>query len=134
MGGIIIGQEVAKAIGHKRVFNVPHVFAERTISGFQFRRGLTIPKDTNVIIVEDVVTTGRSVMELSQLIRMHGGNVVAVASMINRSNNRDPFPGAHYVSIVSTLTTNWDPEDCPLCNQGIPTEKPGSHDAVHRLL
>jgi orotate phosphoribosyltransferase len=134
MGGIIIGQEVARAIGTERTHHVPHMFLERTISGFQLRRGFELNNTKFVIIVEDVVTTGVSTAEAMAAVRLRGANVIAVASIINRATDHLPFGNVPYEYLLKVDAQNWYPEQCPLCVKGKEVEKPGSRGEIPRLL
>ena len=90
------------------------------------RRGFTIPKGAKVLVVEDVVTTGGSVKEVIELVKSLGGEVVAVASITDRSNGKVDF-GVKYVALISMDIVSYEPEECPLCKEGkIELVKPGS--------
>lgn len=119
VGGILMGYEMARQL------NVPNIFAERENGNMTFRRGFAVPKGANVIVVEDVVTTGGSVKEVVKLVQDNGANVSAVASIVDRSNGKVDF-GVKFVNLVSMDVISYEPEDCPLCKQGLPIYKPGS--------
>jgi orotate phosphoribosyltransferase len=78
-----------------------------------------------VLVLEDVVTTGGSVREVIELVRKHGGQVVGVAALVDRSNGQVDF-GVPFQALISLDVASYDPDDCPLCRQGIPAVKPGS--------
>ena len=82
MGGIVIGYEIG------RLLNKETIFAERTNNKFTFRRGFEINKNSKVLIVEDVITTGKSSLECSKLVEEQGGEVIAYACIIDRSNGK----------------------------------------------
>ncbi|MBI2787536.1 MAG: orotate phosphoribosyltransferase [Elusimicrobia bacterium] len=119
MGGLMIGHEVARAFG------VRHYFTERVDGVVQLRRGFALKPGEKVIVVEDVVTTGKSTKEVFEVVRASGANVIGALSIIDRTDGaldlRAPYAALWKVSI-----TAWKPEECPLCKNGIPAIKPGS--------
>ena len=119
LGGIIIGQEVGRALG------VRAIFAERQDGGLMLRRGFSLDRGEKVLVVEDVVTTGGSTKETIEVARAAGADVVAAASIIDRSGGERridvPF---HALARVSLPT--YAPDVCPLCAAGVPVVKPGS--------
>ncbi|MCI7401941.1 MAG: orotate phosphoribosyltransferase [Christensenella sp.] len=120
IGGILMGYEVARQL------KKPNIFAERENGVMTLRRGFTIPKGAKVLVVEDVVTTGGSVKEVIELVKSLGGEVVAVASITDRSNGKVDF-GVKYVALISMDIVSYEPEECPLCKEGkIELVKPGS--------
>ena len=120
IGGILMGYEVARQLG------VPNIFAERENGEMTLRRGFAIEKGTKVVVVEDVVTTGGSVKEVVKLVQSMGADVVAVASLVDRSNGNVDF-GVKYVNLISMEVTSYEPDECPLCKEGkIELVKPGS--------
>ena len=118
LGGVVIGQEVARALG------VRAIFAERQDGGLRLRRGFIIGETDRVLVVEDVLTTGGSTRETIQVARAAGGRVVGAASIVNRG--RDVELGVPYVSLVQIDLPTYEPDTCPLCAQGMPVVKPGS--------
>jgi orotate phosphoribosyltransferase len=118
LGGVVIGQEVGRALG------VRAIFAERQDGALTLRRGFIIGESDRVLVVEDVVTTGGSTRETMQVARAAGGQVVGAASIVNRG--RDVELGVPYVSLVTIDLPTFEPDKCPLCAQGMPVVKPGS--------
>ena len=118
LGGIVIGHEVARALG------VRAIFAERQDGGLTLRRGFIIGETDRVLVVEDVLTTGGSTRETIQVARAAGGRVVGAASIVNRG--RDVELGVPYVSLVQIDLPTYEPDTCRLCAQGMPVVKPGS--------
>ena len=118
LGGVVIGQEVARALG------VRALFAERQDGVLTLRRGFIISEADRVLVVEDVLTTGGSTRETMQVARAAGGQVVGAASIVNRG--RDVELGVPYVSLVQIDLPTFEPDKCPLCAQGMPVIKPGS--------
>ena len=120
IGGILMGYEVARQLG------LPNIFAERENGEMTLRRGFSFEKGAKFIVTEDVVTTGGSVKEVIELVRSLGGEVVAVASLVDRSNGKVDF-GVKFVNLISMDVVSYEPEDCPLCKEGkIELVKPGS--------
>ncbi|MDE5655149.1 MAG: orotate phosphoribosyltransferase [Clostridia bacterium] len=120
IGGILMGYEVARQLG------VPNIFAERENGEMTLRRGFAIEKGTKVVVVEDVVTTGGSVKEVVKLVQSMGAEVVAVASLVDRSNGNVDF-GVKYVNLISMEVVSYEEDECPLCKEGkIQLTKPGS--------
>ncbi len=119
MGGIIVAYEVGRALGVKTFFT------ERENGAMALRRGFTINPGEKVLVVEDVVTTGGSVKEVIDVVREKGGEVVGVGVLVDRSAGKADF-GVPTQSIVQLEIESYDPEECPLCKEGIPVVKPGS--------
>lgn len=120
VGGIILGYELARQLG------VTNIFAERENGAMTLRRGFALEKGMKVIVVEDVVTTGGSVKEVIALCKELGADVVACASVVDRSNGKVEFD-VPYVPLLSMEVKSWEPADCPLCKAGADAPyKPGS--------
>ena len=119
LGGIVIGQEVGRALG------IRAIFAERLDGRLVLRRGFVLEPGEKVLVVEDVVTTGGSTRETIDVARQAGAVVVGAAAIIDRSGGQQqldvPF---HSLAAVSLPT--YEPESCPLCLAGQPVVKPGS--------
>ena len=120
MGGVIIAQEVARAIGCRSIFS------ERENGLMTLRRGFTVKEGERVLICEDVCTTGGSAQEVGKMLRAKGANVVAYTSIIDRSGGRVQFD-APYRALATLEVETYDPASCPLCKQGSVAVKPGSH-------
>ena len=119
LGGVIIGYTVAAALG------VPSIFTERKGGTMTLRRGFRIAEGEPVVIVEDVVTTGKSTRETAAVIGQLGGRVAGFASILNRSGRENPFD-APYESLLALDLPTYDEQACPLCASGIPIDAPGS--------
>lgn len=119
MGGVIIGYTVAEAL------DLPFVFTERKDGQMTLRRGFRIEPGDNVVIVEDVVTTGKSTRETAEVINQHGGVVAGYASILNRSGKRNPFD-APFESLLALDLETYEENACALCASGVPIDAPGS--------
>ncbi len=119
LGGIVIGQEVGRALG------VRAIFAERQDGRLMLRRGFTLSPGEKVLVVEDVVTTGGSTRETIEVAREAGAEVVGAASIIDRSGGHQDI-GVPYDALATIALPTYQPEACPLCAAGIPVVKPGS--------
>lgn len=118
LGGVIIGHEVARAMG------VRFLFTERVNGKMTLRRGFGIDEGERAVVVEDVVTTGGSTREVIAALEEAGGRVMAVGSIVNRGAEID-F-GVPFVSLYRVEITNHEPDNCPMCKDGVPVVKPGS--------
>jgi orotate phosphoribosyltransferase len=119
IGGIVIGQEVGRALG------VRALFAERQDGALALRRGFVIGETDRVLLVEDVLTTGGSTRETMQVAKAAGGRVVGAASIVNRGGAA-PHLDVPFVSLLDIMLPTYEPDQCPLCAQGLPVIKPGS--------
>ena len=119
IGGIVVGQEVGRQLG------VRTIFAERRNGQLQLRRGFEIGTKENVLVCEDVVTTGGSVQEVIDLVQGQGANAKGVGIIVDRSNGTVDFPVNQY-AIVQLNAITYSPETCPLCQKAVPIQKPGS--------
>lgn len=119
LGGIVIGHEVARALG------VRAVFAERQNGALSLRRGFSLGPADRLVVIEDVVTTGGSTVETIEVAKALGAEVVAAGSIIDRSGGTSKLP-VPYHALVSLSLPTWQEAECPLCKQGTPAEKPGS--------
>ncbi len=121
LGGIIVAQEVAKSLG------VRAIFAERVEGKLTLRRGFTIAEGERALVVEDVITTGGSTRETMRVVREAGGIVAAAGAIVDRSGGTAELDVA-YKALVTLAIDIYQPNDCPLCAQGLPFVKPGSRD------
>jgi orotate phosphoribosyltransferase len=123
LGGLIIGHEVARALG------VRAIFAERAGgSALTLRRGFSLAPTDRVLVVEDVLTTGKSTRETIDVAREAGAEVVGAAAIVNRSGGAIDV-GVPSFALVSLDVPAYDPDECPLCAKGVPVVKPGSRPA-----
>jgi orotate phosphoribosyltransferase len=120
IGGIVVGQEVGRQLG------VRAIFAEKDEqSNLLLRRGFSLKPGERVLVAEDVVTKGGRVQQTVDLVRACGAEVVGVAVMVDRSDGTLDF-GAPMQSLLKLDLATYRPEECPMCSQGLPIDKPGS--------
>lgn len=120
MGGIIVSYEVARQL------KVPSMFCERQDGEMSLRRGFTIKPGDRVLVVEDVVTTGGSVVEVIDVVRQTGGEVVGVGVLVDRSGGKVDF-GVPMEAVLTMDIESWEADHCPLCQAGQGEAiKPGS--------
>ena len=124
MGGLIIGHEVARALG------TPFLFTERDpeTRKMVLRRGFTVQSGDSAVVVEDVITTGGSTRDVVEVLTESGAIVLGAGSIIDRSGGRAEV-GVPRVALATLEVAAHYPEECPLCKQGIPAVKPGSRPA-----
>lgn len=119
MGGIIVAYEMARQLKAKAIF------AERVNEKLELRRGFSIQPGDNVLIVEDVITTGGSVIEAINLVRETGANIIGTALLVDRSAGKVNL-GVRTESLLSMEVVSYEEGECPLCKEDIPVVKPGS--------
>ncbi len=124
IGGLIIGHEVARQLGAR------FIFTERDAAGkMTLRRGFSVKPTETIVVIEDVVTTGGSTREVIELMQSSGANVLCAGSIIDRSGGKVDL-GVPRVALVTLTVTSWQPDECPLCKEGLAVEKPGSRATV----
>lgn len=123
IGGLVIGYAVASAM------NVRFLWTERQNGEMTLRRGFELRRKERILVVEDVITTGGSTRECIAELERNGANVVAAASIIDRSNGRADV-GVRRKALVKMDVESFLPEDCPMCAEGLPAVKPGSRTIV----
>ena len=119
MGGLVIGQEVARQLGAR------FIFVEKEDGKLVLRRGFKIASGEKMLVVEDVVTRGGRVQETIDIIRAQGGNVLGVAAMVDRSSGVVNF-GAPFTSLVSLKVEAFEADKLPPDLAKTPAVKPGS--------
>ena len=121
MGGLIIGHEVARALGTR------FLFTERDAGSgkMTLRRGFALQPGEAAVVVEDVITTGGSTREVVDILKASGARAIAAGSIIDRSGGKAQV-GAPRVALATLDVVAYQPEDCPLCRQGLAVSKPGS--------
>ena len=117
IGAVIIGYETAKN-AKKR-----NLFVERKDGEMQLRRGYTLKKGEKVVIIEDVITTARTIKETMEAIKEFEPEVVAVGCIVDRTKGKTDY---NIKSLLQIDPVVYDPSDCPLCKEGIELVKPGS--------
>jgi orotate phosphoribosyltransferase len=123
MGGVIIGHEVGRSLG------LPAFFVERPTGTFELRRGFSIEPGQKVLLVEDVVTTGLSSKEAMKAVADAGGEVIAAAALVDRSNGIADL-GVPFFPLIRLDVPVYEPRNLPATLAAIPAEKPGSRKAA----
>jgi orotate phosphoribosyltransferase len=117
LGGVVIGQEVARAL------KVRHYFMEREHGALTLRRGFSLSPGERFLVVEDVVTTGKSSREVIAEASARGAKSLGVLSIVDRTGGKSGLP---LKSLLAMEIPAVKADDCPLCKQGLPLVKPGS--------
>jgi len=119
LGGVIVAHEAARALGLRALFT------ERQEGKMTLRRGFHLEESEPVLVVEDVITTGKSTRETIECIEDAGGKVVGVGALVDRSAGKVEFD-VPKAALVTLDVKTYDPDNCPLCKAGKPAVKPGS--------
>jgi len=119
LGGLVIGQEVARQLG------VRFIFAEKDEGKLVLRRGFKIAAGEKILVVEDVVTKGGRVQETIDIVRAHGGQVAGVAAIVDRSNGAVNF-GVPFQALITMQVETFKPDALPPDLAKVPAVKPGS--------
>lgn len=117
MGGIVAAYELGRQL------NVRSIFTERENNIMTLRRGFEIKPGEKILIMEDVVTTGKSSMETAKVLEAHGGKVIGIGCIVDRKVSEIDLP---IYSAVELIFDTYDEENCPLCKSGSQPVKPGS--------
>jgi len=121
LGGMIIGHEVARALGCRLRFTERDPETRKML----LRRGFTVAPGETLVVVEDVITTGGSTLDVIEILKTAGARVAAAGSIIDRSGGQADV-GVPRVALATLQVAAHYPEQCPLCALGIPVVKPGS--------
>ena len=119
MGGVVIGYEIG------RILDKETIFAERVNGKFELRRGFKIKKDQKILIVEDVITTGKSGLECADMVSKLNGNVIGYACIIDRSNDKSLIKKDFVSQIkieIPTYNKNELPDHCLLYTSPSPRD------------
>jgi orotate phosphoribosyltransferase len=122
LGGLIIGYEVASSL------EVPFRFTERAGEGMALRRGFRLDRGERVVLLEDVVTTGRSSLEAMSVATEQGARIVGAGAILDRTGGVNPFE-VPFESLLALRLETYPAESCPLCAEGQPAVQPGSRPA-----
>ncbi len=122
LGGVVLAHEVARSIGCRGIF------AERKDGRMQLRRGFSIEPGSRVLIVEDVVTTGKSALEVVEVVKNEGAEIVGLGSIVDRSPKDINMP-VPFQALLRVEVEIYSPGECPLCEQGLSLVKPGSRES-----
>ena len=121
MGGVVIGYEIG------RILDKETIFAERVNGKFELRRGVNIKKDQKILIVEDVITTGKSGLECADMVSKHNGNVIGYACIIDRSNDKSLIKKG-FVSQIKIEIPTYHKDELPDHLKKLNPIKPGSRN------
>ncbi len=121
MGGIVLAYEAARQLGARALF------AERENGVMALRRGFSLDPGQKALVLEDVITTGGSVMEVVQMLQKRGVQVVGIGCLVKRSKEELDL-GAPLRALLTVEIKSYLPEECPLCREGVPLTKPGSRE------
>lgn len=119
LGGLIIGHEVGRALG------VRAIFAERQDGILTLRRGFSLGETDRTVVIEDVVTTGKSTRETMQVAIAAGAQVVGAGAVVDRTGGRADL-GVPFHALFDIDLPTYEPSACPLCAKGLAVVKPGS--------
>lgn len=123
LGGIVMAYELARQLG------VRGIFAERVEDQMAIRRGFEVGRGEKVLISEDVVTTGKSTLEVMHLLKAFGAEVVGFCCLVDRRAPGIELPYPLY-SATTLLVQTFEADECPLCQGGKALEKPGSRKNI----
>lgn len=117
VGGIVLGYEMARQLGTKAIF------VEKEHGVPTLRRGFALGPADRALVVEDVITTGKSVREVIDVVRAAGASVAAVGVIVQREPVEFGVPA---VALLDIPVESFDPAACPSCARGLPLDEPGS--------
>ncbi len=132
LGGVLAGYELARALG------IRFIFAERVSGEMSIRRGFEVRKNENILICEDIITTGGSALEAAKEVKRLGGKVVAYAALANRGfcqregSKKEPSSTCKLPKNIPFFALEdfsfeiYNKENCPMCKEGTEAYKPGS--------
>ncbi len=119
-GGIIIAYDVARYLG------IESIYAEAGEDGGRvFKRGFSLEKGEKIVIVDDVLTTGRSIFEVIDLVQKYDVEIVGIGLMLDRSNGNVKFDYPFY-ALTTVAADSWEPDACPMCAKGEELTQRGS--------
>lgn len=120
-GGIALAFEIARQMDKK------FIFTQRKDDVMSIRSGFDLDAVKNVVIIEDIVTTGGSIMEVIDCLKKHDISVIGIGAIVDRSGGKIDF-GCEFAPLLTLSVPSWEPDQCELCQQGIPLTKPGRSD------
>ena len=118
VGGILPGFETARALGLRLIY------CEKRDGALILRRGFELPQGARVLIIEDEVSTGQSVREMSEIVHALKGEVAGISCLVDKSGGRVHFD-APFESLLTLKAEHYRPETCPMCAQGMKLENAG---------
>ena len=121
LGGVVVSYEVARHLKARSIFT------ERENGKMMLRRGFSVKKAEEILVVEDVITTGSSVNEVMKLLTESGAKIVGLGAIVDRTKeSTDFFGNVKLESLIKVSLDTYKPDNCPLCKTNIPLVKPGS--------
>lgn len=126
MGGIIVAHEVGRRLRTRALF------VERANGQFTLRRSFDVHPGERVLVVEDVVTTGGSILEVTDLLTHAGANIVGMGALVDRTGGDAVF-GVRFEALLALTVPTFAQADCPQCAAGLAFDKPGSRGAMHAI-
>jgi len=126
-GGIVLAYELARIMGKR------FAFTQRKDEKMIIRPGFQVKPQQKVIIIEDIVTTGGSVQEVIALLEELQVSIQAIGCIVDRSGGKATF-NYPFISLHEMKIETWSPEECPLCQTGIPLVKPGASDKKNTMI
>jgi orotate phosphoribosyltransferase len=123
LGGVVAAYELGRALGCYAQFT------ERKDGAMALRRGFRLPAGARTFIMDDILTTGTSIRECYEAIAGTEADIVGCGCLVDRSSGEADVSGLPLYSLVQLTVQAWKPEECPLCREGVPVEKPGSRSA-----
>ena len=123
LGGVVVGYEIGRQL------NIQTIFSERVNNKLTLRRGFAIPKKANVLIVEDVITTGKSALECSKIVMTNDANLLGFACIIDRSNEKSLIK-EEIISQIKINIDTYNKNELPEVLKKIPSTKPGSRSVM----
>jgi orotate phosphoribosyltransferase len=122
-GGILLAFELARQLGTMAAY------AERKLDGQpgrEFRRGTLFKSAQRVLVIDDVLTTGGSIRETLEALKLEPVTIMAIAVLVDRSGGSVDFEEIPLVTLLTIEAETWSPEECPLCRSAIPLQRPGT--------
>jgi orotate phosphoribosyltransferase len=119
LGGVIVAYETARALG------VPGIFTERKDGQMLLRRGFELTEEDRVLIVEDIITTGKSTKEVMAVVSQNNSKIIGIGCIGDRTEGKVDF-GVPFNALAKVSIPVFSSEECPLCKEGKEAVKPGS--------
>jgi orotate phosphoribosyltransferase len=115
-GGVLLAYEVARVLGTRGIF----CETDEAAGGRSFQRGFKLDAGEPVLVVDDIVTTGGSLVDAIEAVRKAGGTPVGVAAVADRTGGRVDFGGLPFFAATDVVMESYEASACPLCAAGVP--------------